>query len=161
MTAQQTPPGQPSVRPYVPWGGRVLAYLADCVVPAALLGIGALLARPQEQLEERHGEVVTVVTGYGLLFYVAWLLGIAFFLWNKGYREGRTGQSLGKSLLRQTTLRKSTGKPLGVGRAVLRWILLCVDFAICYIGVLWPLWDQEKRCLLSDRITGAVVVASD
>lgn len=40
----------------------------------------------------------------------------------------------------------------------LRQILLMVDFAICYIGVLWPLWDQKKQCLLSDKVASAIVI---
>ena len=51
-----------------------------------------------------------------------------------------------------------TGEPLGFGVNLLRQILLAVDFWICYIGVLWPLWDSKHQCLISDKATGAVVL---
>ena len=78
-------------------------------------------------------------------------------IWNKAYREGTTGKSIGKQITGYTTLKEETGEPLGFGMGFVRLLLLWVDFAICYIGVLWPLWDAKRQCLLSDKVTGAVV----
>ena len=75
----------------------------------------------------------------------------------KAYREGTTGKSIGKQITGYTTLKEDTGEPLGFGMGFVRLLLLWVDFAICYIGVLWPLWDAKRQCLLSDKVTGAVV----
>ena len=49
------------------------------------------------------------------------------------------------------------GEELGFGTAFGRLLLLWLDFAICYIGVLWPIWDKDRQCLLSDKLTKAVV----
>ena len=80
-----------------------------------------------------------------------------YWFWNKGYREGTTTQSLGKSALNMHTVQLSNGQPLGFGVAVGRLLLLYVDFFICYIGVLWPIWDKDRQCLISDKATKAVV----
>ena len=99
-----------------------------------------------------------MASGLHPAFYVLIALAAGFTLWNKGFREGRTGKSVGKQLLGFTTLSQATGKPLGVVRATLRCVLLVVDFALCYLGVLWPLWDDKRQCLVSDKVTGSIVV---
>ena len=60
-----------------------------------------------------------------------------------------------------TTVERSTSA-IGLILAFIFYLLalaywIWVDFAICYIGVLWPLWDAKRQCLLSDKVTGAVV----
>ena len=92
-----------------------------------------------------------------LLAFLSYAIALAYWFWNKGYREGSTGKSIGKQILGYTTVNEQTGEPLGAGQGVIRLLLLWVDFFICYIGVLWPLWDPKRQCLLSDRVTNAVV----
>ena len=80
------------------------------------------------------------------------------FSWNKGYREGKTGKSIGKQILNYTTYDEASHLPIGAKAGCIRVVLLWVDFAICYIGVLWPLWDVKKQTFLSDRFTSAIVL---
>lgn len=148
----------------------MLAYLIDYIPAAILGGIGYLFVILLTSTSQvvRQGELYGTPYSYttvetstsaigillGLLFY---LLGILFMVWNKAYREGTTGKSIGKQVTGYTTVKEETGEPLGFGMGFVRLILLWVDFAICYIGVLWPLWDAKRQCLLSDKVTGAVV----
>ncbi len=143
---------------YVNWFGRVLAYIIDVIPMSLLIGIGYLVAAPSTKtVTTEAGIQITTTTGLGVWFWVFWALGIVYWIYNKAYREGTTTQSIGKKVLGMHTVHEMTGEPLGFGRAFGRLLLLYVDFAICYIGVLWPLWDQYRQCLLSDKITKAVV----
>ena len=151
-----------SGRPYAWWISRVGCWLIDAVVPAVLILVGYGIGRPTYSLETQSINgveyQVSVASGLHPAFYVLIALAAGFTLWNKGFREGRTGKSVGKQLLGFTTLSQATGKPLGVVRATLRCVLLVVDFALCYLGVLWPLWDEKRQCLVSDKVTGSIVV---
>ncbi len=147
---------------YAMWLSRVGCFFGDAAIPAALFTLGTALGRPTYEVESQVGNTnafeVTSSTGYGPLYYVFAAAAVIFIIWNRGYREGRTGRSVGKQLFGFATVRESTGRPLGVGLALLRIILLAADFAMCFIGVLWPLWDRKRQCLLSDKLTGAVVI---
>ncbi|MDP3972808.1 MAG: RDD family protein [Candidatus Nanopelagicales bacterium] len=156
-----TPGMAPDGRHYASWGARVLAYVIDYIGPWVLALIGAMLGWPRTEIVHRdlggYSYTVTETTGFGVIYFVCILIGLVFAFWNKGFREGTTGKSIGKQITGYTTLNEQTNQPLGFGMGVARWLLLWIDFAICYIGVLWPLWDPKRQCLLSDRITGAVV----
>ena len=79
----------------------------------------------------------------------------AYWVWNFGYRQGTTGSSIGKSLLKFKVVSETTGEPLGFGMSVVREIAHLVDAVICYIGYLFPLWDA-KRQTLADKIMATV-----
>ncbi|MFZ1363123.1 MAG: RDD family protein [Candidatus Nanopelagicales bacterium] len=154
--------------PYVSWGGRVLAYLID-VVPVLIVGsIANLIARATEttslEVIGRNGgqditAEVTRTSAAGIAIEVLAVIAILlYWFWNKGYREGTTGKSIGKQVLGFTTVDETTRRSLGAKNGCIRVLLLFVDFFICYIGVLWPLWDVKKQTFLSDRFTNAIVL---
>jgi uncharacterized RDD family membrane protein YckC len=145
-------------RQYANWFMRVLAYIIDVLPIAILNGIGFLLASPETQTTTTEsGITVTTTSGLGAVFWLFWAIGIVYFVWNKAYLEGTTTQSLGKRALGMHTVGQMSGQALGFGTAFGRLLLLWLDFAICYIGVLWPIWDKDRQCLLSDKLTKAVV----
>jgi uncharacterized RDD family membrane protein YckC len=78
-------------------------------------------------------------------------------IWNLFIRQGSTGQSIGKQVLGLKLLRESDGQPIGAGMAFLRYIAHILDALACYIGFLWPLWDQ-KRQTFADKIVSTLVV---
>ena len=129
--------------PYASWLTRVGAYLVDALPVWVLLAIGAALAG--------HGGAGP---GIGIIFYLAALGWIGY---NRWYRAGTTGQSLGKSATNVRLSNEQTGTPIGVGLAFLRDLAHIVDAIICYVGFLFPLWDS-KRQTLADKIVGTVVV---
>ena len=152
-------------RRYALWLSRVGCWAIDALVPALLICTGYLVGQPTYRLETEfvNGISYDVSTSNGLrpAFFGFMCLAVAFMVWNQGYREGRSGKSLGKQLWGFTTLRESTGTRLGFLRATLRLALLTVDFGLCYVGVLWPLWDPKRQCLVSDKVSGAIVVHDD
>jgi uncharacterized RDD family membrane protein YckC len=88
---------------------------------------------------------------------LASLLGLAYLVWNYGYRQGTTGSSLGKSVMKVKVVSEVTGQPLGFGMSVVRQLAHFVDAVICFIGFLFPLWDA-KRQTLADKIMTTVVL---
>ena len=52
---------------------------------------------------------------------------------------------------------ESTGQPIGALMAFVRQLAHFLDSLLCYIGYLWPLWD-DKRQTFADKILSTVVV---
>jgi uncharacterized RDD family membrane protein YckC len=101
--------------------------------------------------------VSVTVSGDGLILAlgaVGYLVLLAFVVWNSGYQQGTTGQSIGRRVAKTKLVKLETGEPVGFGMALLRQICHGVEFGI---GYLWPLWDP-KRQTFADKIVGTVVV---
>jgi uncharacterized RDD family membrane protein YckC len=145
---------------YTPWLTRVFAWLIDFIPVAILEGIGyGLLLGTQETAcitdssEYNLGEFCA--TGASTLgqaaFAITWALSIAYLVWNYGYRQGTTGSSIGKSIMKFKVVSEKTGQPIGFGMSIVRQLAHIIDGAICYIGYLFPLWDA-KRQTIADKI---------
>jgi uncharacterized RDD family membrane protein YckC len=154
---------------YTPWITRVLAFLIDYVPYLIIIGVGlGIFIGTQEcvdfsdgQLGELLGEsynaqVCTDSTAGRSALYLSVMVGLAFVLWNYGYRQGTTGSSIGKSVMKFTVVSEKTGQPLGFGLSIVRQLThLVIDGLLCGIGFLFPLWDN-KRQTLADKIVGTV-----
>ncbi|MGA9679123.1 MAG: RDD family protein [Mycobacterium sp.] len=162
------PPPGPVVRAqpaesYTPWATRALAGLID-YGPVYAFGIGWVISMALTA----PAKCVTDVSGYDatmhcsepsmigpLVWGVLTLAGIAYVVWNNGYRQGITGSSLGKSTMKFKVVSEVTGQPLGFGMSLVRLLAHAVDAIICYVGFLFPLWDA-KRQTLADKIMTTV-----
>lgn len=157
--------GQLPQQAYTSWITRVLAALID-FVPILLLegiGVGIMFATIS------NGGCVTDTSEYGYSTVcsgepsalgsaaqlIAGLLVFAYAIWNFGYRQGTTGSSVGKSVLKFKVVSERTGAPIGFGMSIVRQLAHVVDTLICYIGYLFPLWDA-KRQTLADKIMSTV-----
>jgi uncharacterized RDD family membrane protein YckC len=163
------PPPGPAIRAlptesYTPWVTRVLAFLIDNIPAAVVLGIGALIQALTVQQScvnditqyDVNQYCVSQQSGIGMLANgLAWLVAVAYLVWNYGYRQGTTGSSLGKSVMKFKVVSETTGQPIGFGMSVVRQLAHFVDQIICYIGYLFPLWDA-KRQTLADKIMTTV-----
>ena len=164
------PPPGPAIRAlpteaYTPWLTRVAAFVIDILPYLALHGIGSAIYFLTQQTS-----CVTDITEYtvnkycasqpstiGLLAQsLAILAGLAYLIWNWGYRQGTTGSSLGKSVMKAKVVSEVTGRPLGFGMSIVRQLAHLVDAAVL-IGFLFPLWDA-KRQTLADKIMATVVL---
>ena len=122
---------------YTPWATRVVAFLVDwapiwLIVFVPLIGL--LIAGDMECIDSIYG------TGGSYC-----------------YRQGRTGQSVGKSVMKFKVVSEKTWQPIGFWLSFVRQLAHYVDQLICYVGYLWPLWD-DKRQTLADKIMGTVCV---
>lgn len=165
-----SPTGPAQVLPkesYTPWFTRVVAWIIDYIPAAAITGIGYGIAFGT-------GETVCVDSEYGYggsctssfsalgsgIIVLTSLLSLAYVIWNYGYRQGKTGQSIGKSVMKFKVVSEKTWQPIGFGMSVVRQIAHFVDSVICYIGYLFPLWDS-KRQTLADKIMSTVCVPAE
>jgi len=126
------------------WLPRVGAYLVDSLIADIPGAIGNILTSSSD------GGGAALV---GVLFS---LIGLGITIWNRWIRAGKTGQSIGKSLVGLRLVDQTTGQPIGAGKAFLRDICHIVDAIICYIGFLFPLWDKQRQTL-ADKIVGTLV----
>jgi uncharacterized RDD family membrane protein YckC len=151
---------------YTPWFTRVLAFLIDNIPVAILYGIGwAVLMGTRETAcvtdTSQYDLGQFCATGASTLgqlsMIVVWILAVAYLIWNYGYRQGTTGSSIGKSIMKFKVVSEKTGQPIGFGLSIVRQLAHIVDGIICYIGYLFPLWDP-KRQTLADKIMTTVCV---
>ena len=164
--AASSPSGALPTESYTSWINRVLAWLIDSIPIFIIVGIGAAIlggtretACITDTSEYNLGEFcATGASTIGQLsLFVAWLVSLAYVIWNYGYRQGKTGSSIGKSVLKFKVISEKTGQPIGFGMSIVRQLAHIVDGAICYIGYLFPLWDA-KRQTLADKIMTTVCV---
>ncbi|MFI5671681.1 RDD family protein [Streptomyces sp. NPDC051704] len=143
-------PGMPGsgMPPLAHWGQRVGAYLLD----------GLIIAGPMYAL----GFIDLAISsdpansGPGVFFMIGWLyaLGMAIF---QLYKEGTTGQTIGKKVVGISVRREADGAFLGFGMAFVRKLAHALDGIPCYIGFLWPLWDDKKQTF-ADKVCNTVVI---
>ncbi len=158
------PPGAPGAalpkEAYTPWLTRVLAWIIDYIPYFIIVGIGwGLLLGTRETVcitdtsEFDLGEFcATGASTIGQLSIgLAVIVGLAYLVWNYGYRQGTTGSSIGKSIMKFKVVSEKTGQPIGFGMSIVRQLAHIIDAAICYIGYLFPLWDP-KRQTIADKI---------
>jgi uncharacterized RDD family membrane protein YckC len=101
--------------------------------------------------------------GLGVFLLVAGpLAGLIIGIWNKVFKEGKTGQSIGKAQMGISLVDSTTGLPLGPGRCFLRELVFGLLNGITgsvfgIIDYLWPLWDQNNERIMDKIITSRVV----
>ncbi len=146
-----------------------LAFVIDILPYVVVHGIGTAILVATQQTA-----CITDVTQYAVNQYCAtqnstlglvaqWLasiVGLFYLIWNYGYRQGTTGSSVGKSVMKFKVVSEVTGQPVGFGMSVVRALAHFVDAIICFIGFLFPLWDS-KRQTLADKIMTTVCLPLD
>lgn len=165
-------PPQPGFGPsaYASWGLRVGGYLIDALiagVPFAIFYILAMTVGTESvdcSFDESSYSSYSSYTCDGggmsavgvIMMLLAIVLGLAATLY-LAYMEGTTGQTPGKKVVGIRLIREADGQVLGFGMAFVRKLCHILDGAACYIGFLWPLWD-DKRQTFADKIISTVVV---
>ncbi len=159
------PAGYAPRSPYAHWVQRLGAAVIDGLIvgiPAMILDVlGDLLGfTPITCTIDMDGnrfctggDITTtglVLIGLGALISI---LGGLYLV----YMEGTTGQTPGKRVLGIRLVRESDGQVMGFGWALVRSVCHILDALPCYLGFLWPLWD-EKRQTFADMIMKTVVV---
>ena len=155
---------------YTPWLTRVLAWLIDFIPVAILEGIGSGLL-----LGTRETACITDTSEYDLGEFcdtgestigqvsigLAVIAAFAYWVWNFGYRQGTTGSSIGKSIMKFKIVSEKTGQPIGFGMSIVRELIYLVAAFACgilwLVAVLFPLWDP-KRQTLADKIVSTIAL---
>jgi uncharacterized RDD family membrane protein YckC len=162
------PTGGPALpqEAYTPWLTRVLAYLIDAIPVLILeaIGWGVLLGTQEtacitDTSEYNLGEFCA--TGASTLgqaaLAITGIIAFAYWVWNFGYRQGTTGSSIGKGIMKFKIVSEKTGQPIGFAMSFVRELVYLVAAAICgiiwLVAVLFPLWDQKRQTLVDKIFT--------
>jgi len=137
------------------YGKRVGALLIDLLmsygIGGAIFVLGLALALSESTV------------GLGVfLFIVGPLAGLVIGIWNKVFKEGKTGQSIGKAQMGISLVDSTTGMPLGPGRCFLREFVFGLLNGITgsifgIVDYLWPLWDQNNERIMDKIMTSRVI----
>jgi len=118
---------------YAGFWRRFVASIIDGIILGALVGILAAIAL---ETASWLGSIIGII-------YV-----IGFWTWR--------GQTPGKMVMGIKII-KTDGSPIGIGRAILRYVGYLVSTIIICIGYLMIAWDSKKQGL-HDKIAGTYVV---
>jgi uncharacterized RDD family membrane protein YckC len=161
------PPPGPAVRAlpqdaYTPWVTRVLAALIDLAPVLVLVAIGWVIQMVTAEKScspnpYAGGDIcVDQPSAIGMgVSWLLWLVEVGYLVWNYGFKQGTTGSSIGKGIMKFKVVSETTGEPIGFAMSVVRQLAHIIDGLICYIGYLFPLWDA-KRQTLADKIMTTV-----
>lgn len=161
-SAPRVAPALPK-RDYTSWLARATAGVVDLapvVVGWAIWKAEALGGAVLECVTYDSGGVACTNVrspASGVVLGVLALLSAGYLLWNFGYRQGATGSSLGKSLMRFRVVDEKTWQPVGFASSLLRQAVHVVDALVCFLGFLLPLWDARRQTL-ADKLMGTVCV---
>ncbi|MGH3350375.1 MAG: RDD family protein [Nocardioides sp.] len=158
--------------PYASWGARVGAAIIDGLLGAVSMipfyvGYGLFIGGAAAGSSEYDAETGMYTTGEpngalmaigGILAFVGFFVLLAFLFWNYGLKQGKTGYTIGKGVLGIKVVKEADGQVLGTWFSIGRFFVHYLDQLACYIGYLWPLWD-EKRQTFADKILSTIVIA--
>jgi uncharacterized RDD family membrane protein YckC len=151
------PPGEPVDLPteaYVSWIRRVGAFVIDQLVYlilAAILGVGGGLIIGATGDSPRLEGIVRLIFALVILTY---------WLWNWGYRQGTTGSTIGKSVLKFKVVDERDGQPVGFGSSIVRYFAHFFDSITFGIGYLLPLLTA-KRQTIADMVMSTVCLPNE
>jgi uncharacterized RDD family membrane protein YckC len=134
---------------------RFIAYTIDNIILNILgfilmnIGLIAFGLGSSEWGELEVGKILSIIIPY-LIFMI--IINIAYYT----YFHGSTGQTLGKMICKLKVIQVN-GKPLGYGKAFLRWAGYIISSFIFYLGFLWAVWDKDKQAW-HDKIAGTYVI---
>jgi uncharacterized RDD family membrane protein YckC len=164
------PPPQEPIQPaygaaYAPqlsYGGfwiRFVAYLIDwiiLVVPLSIVGgiiggiAGVAMSNNSNSASSALGAAFSGVLLLFDLFAFVVIVGYFVYFWS-------VGATVGMRVFKLRVVDAATGMPIGIGRAILRYIGWIISVLPCYIGLIWAAFDPRKQGW-HDKIATSVVV---
>ena len=157
--------------PLAGWGTRVLAMIIDSllqligmvpyIVGLILFVVGAPDSGGYDSTYSdyyepaKEGNTGLMVSG-GVLVLAGFAVMLGIQIWNRAFKQGRTGQSVGKKVMGIKLVDERTGQPIGAGMSFVRELAHPHD-QVLDLGYLWPLWDDTRQTF-AYKIRRTVVV---
>ncbi len=128
---------------------RIVAALIDGAIPFGIIIVALVL-----------GAILGNVSGaLGVLFIIGGYFGaIGFSIYNMIFTQGKTGQTIGKKMQNIMVVGESTGQPLGVGGAFIRYLIHSFIDGICFAGYIYGFFINPKRQTVGDIVAKSYVV---
>ncbi len=153
---------------YAGFGIRLVARLLDglivglplAVIFGVLFIVGGTLASTSggsssgDQSTNSQNVAAAVVSGLFILFYLA-SIAVSIGYWV--YFWGTSGSTYGMRVLKLRVVDATTGAPIGIPRAFVRWLMTLVNTWACYIGWIWVAFDPRKQGW-HDKVANSVVL---
>ncbi len=150
------------------FGDRAVAWLIDLGITLSglilvVLGVIVLVVADGGSVTFENGATTTtssdpVLTAVGVvLVVVGYAAMLGLWLWNRVFRMGRTGQSVGKSTQGLMLIDSRTGQPIGAGSAFLRDVVHGLANQVFYLSFLWMLWDPDRETLGDKAVHSTVI----
>jgi uncharacterized RDD family membrane protein YckC len=149
--------------PQVTYGGfwiRFVAYIIDAILLGIPLGfIGGIIggvagvALSNSSNSSSTNGLAAATTGIlGLYELFAFAVTIVYFVyfWS-------SGSTIGMRVFKLRVVDATTGQPIGLGRAILRYVGFWISCVVCYIGLIWAGFDARKQGW-HDKIATTVVL---
>jgi len=141
-----------------PYGRRILAWLIDIIclsLVAAVIIVPGIIALFSDAVR---------LLGIAILI-VSPIVILGFSFWNSVFRQGKTGQTIGKRLLSTKLISTEDGMSVGVGPAFLRllvaWALNAFTGGIFFIvDFLFPLFDKQGQRVVDKMLKTQVIMSS-
>lgn len=148
------------------FGSRAAALIIDMLV--SLIGVvpsivGAVMLVIGAPDVDAFGDAVPGTTDVGLMVvgavmvFVGVITSWAVQLWNRVFRMGRTGQSVGKQVMGLRLVNTHTGQPIGALPSFARELLSGVINQVLFLSYLWMLWDDNQQTL-ADKVMNSTVI---
>jgi uncharacterized RDD family membrane protein YckC len=153
------------------YGRRMVASVLDALVVVwpMLIALVVLIVGIANAPMDYDDNTVDLSSGWVVAIVVSLIacgvVSLGLTIWNTCIRQGRTGQSVGKKVMRLALVDANTGTTTGgwraFGRQAIAAALGQVTFGVFQlIDVLWPLWDKRGQRVV-DKMLGTVVVPCD
>ncbi len=136
---------------YANTGARFVAYLIDVAILIPAYIVALIIGGIAGAISDGLGVLI------GGLLYLAIVAGA---IYNFIYLQGTTGQSFGKSKQGIKLVSITTGQPLGVGGAVVRYIVSAIFAIPCYLDHFWILFDKNNQRLSDNMLGNHVILAN-
>lgn len=152
--------------PVADFGSRFLALLIDSLITLVglvpmVIGLVVLVLSGPDTDELGYSVEGTGDGGQAAIGALLFVLGLVVMwgihLWNRVFKMGRTGQSVGKKAMGLKLIHEHSGEPIGAAAAFGREVLSQVINQIFFLSSLWMLWDDNKQTL-HDKIVSSTVI---
>jgi uncharacterized RDD family membrane protein YckC len=130
---------------------RVIAFVADVLIIQAVAWIVGGVAAVIASLLHLSDDAETALVAIGAAVAMLWSAGYFVFFW------ATTGQTPGNRLMEIRVQDAADGRPLPLGRALLRLLGALLSALLLFLGYLMILVDSRRRAL-HDRLVHSVVV---
>jgi uncharacterized RDD family membrane protein YckC len=156
----------PYYAPGKTYGGfliRLVARLVDGVIISVPLGVlfivfavlaGGIASQTNTTDQNAQTAVGLGIVGVWLLIVTLATLGtVVYFV----YFWGTSGSTLGMRIFSLRIVDADTGAPIGIARAIVRYLMSIVNSVACYIGWIWVAFDPRKQGW-HDKVANSVVI---